>query len=178
MRRPAKQRRPSRRLWPTVDYYEAMVPADLEGEHPVDILIERSVEVQRAQKHVRALEKNVRIARGSEAAFRNYVDARVSLCLAREGAAVNVGVEVGALVARAELRGRAHPASASMRDFEQQLRRLILTANLPPHLCLSALLTSAMGIARGPLPARAVADITASTAAGLTAARRRYRQPR
>jgi hypothetical protein len=152
-----------------------MMPPDLECEHPVDILIERSADVRRAFRRVLSLEKAVRVAPGSEAAFRDYSDARLALQIARETIAVNVGIEVGTLVARAEPRGRTRP-SAGARAFEQELRRLVLTADLPTDQRLSALLRFAAGIARGPLPAPAVAEVAAPPADGRTATARRSRR--
>ena len=137
------------RLWPRRDYYQELVPADGRA-HPVDEMVDASDEVHRWTKRVRRLRDRV-VGRAPAPRWVAYADAAFALSTLREALAFNVGVEYGALAARAEvLPGRSRRTAGPIeRRLRKQLLDLVFGAGIPAQRRVVVLSDLAGAVAAG-----------------------------
>jgi hypothetical protein len=158
------------RLWPAIDYYEALRPQADEA-HPVDETIDRTPPVRRTYRQVLALERRVRVPAVARPAFVRYCDARLLLQSLRENIAFNVGIEIGTLVGRRDaLKGGPSDRAADARVVRLAARGLMLDEAVAPKRRLLTFLEMAWSLARGP------ADITSVAAMNRAASTKRRRR--
>lgn len=149
-----RRRRRHQRLWPTVNYYAELRPV-VDEQHPIDALLDESPVVRRAYRRVRELEPPLSSSGGKT--FRDYADARLHLQSVREDLAFNLGIEVGATAARAEVLRSATPRRVQV--FRAAARRFIRDDARRASERLLASIESSWALARGPVSPESVLDV-------------------
>jgi hypothetical protein len=146
------------RLWPKRDYFSEL-QRSLPEEHPIDVLIERAPAVRKLSRHVLRLRRQVAAQVTDKEQWIRYADARLNLAGLREELAFNMGVELGAVTARAEGLGRKArrtPETAEERAFRRAVRDALIVGAVPAERRLAVLIETAWALAGGaPAPRRA-----------------------
>lgn len=168
----SRRRVVSGRVWPRVDYYEAL-RSQTEETHPIDVIVDHAPSVRKTYRQVLALERKIHVPDAARFAFVRYCDARLLLQSLRENMAFNVGVEIGTIVGRqGALHAKRGSGAADDGAFRFAARGLMLEGPTSPRRRLLTFLEMAWALASGPADVTTVAAATRRTAAASRGQRR------